>query len=205
MSQDSSGMMKKESVILIAIGALVIGFLGGIVFSIYKSPIPQTVGVAPSAQQSGQQKAALSQQQASQIMALEQEVVTNPNNGTAWTQLGNTYFDTDNYAKAINAYEKSVALLPNNANVLTDLGVMYRKSGMPDKALENFDKAIVADPKHETARLNKGIVLISDLNDAENAMAAWEGLAKVNPNAKAPNGQTITQFLETMRQNLSQQ
>ncbi len=71
-------------------------------------------------------------------------------------QLGNAYFDADQFQKAIAAYEKSLAIDPGNPNVWTDLGVMYRRNKQPRKAVEAFSKAMAADPKHEVSRMNKG-------------------------------------------------
>jgi tetratricopeptide (TPR) repeat protein len=101
------------------------------------------------------------------------------NSGIAgsWTQLGNTYFDSDLYEKSIEAYRKSLSLEPNNPDVWTDLGIMYRLSGHPVKAIEAFDRAMVIDPKHENSRFNKGVVLLNDLEDEVSASREWEDLS----------------------------
>jgi cytochrome c-type biogenesis protein CcmH/NrfG len=138
----------------------------------------------------------LTPQQASQILALEQEVAANPQDGEAWTQLGHVYFDTDNPDKAIRAYTKSLEINPNDANVLTDLGVMYRRAGFFQEALAVFDKARAIAPKHEQSRFNKGIVLMYDLGDINGAIAAWEELLEVNPQAQASNGVPVSQFID---------
>ena len=71
------------------------------------------------------------------------------------------------------------------------MGVMYRRSGKPRQAIEAFDKAIEVDPSHEISRLNKGIVLMHDLDDIQGAIKVWEELVKVNPSAKTSTGQLI--------------
>ena len=128
-------------------------------------------------------------------------MLTNPDNIEAWTQLGNHYFDTGNFAKAINAYNKSLALNPNNANVLTDLGVMYRRNGNPVEAVASFDKAIAVDPNHQTARFNKGIVQLNDLNDRAGAIKTWQELVAIKPDATAPNGQLISEIILEIQKN----
>ena len=149
-------------------------------------------------QQQSQPAPNFSNQQATQILSLEQEVAVNPTNVRAWIQLGNVYFDTNNYSKAIRAYEKSLELSPDNPNVLTDLGVMYRRNGRSDKALEAFDRAIAVDPTHEQSRFNKGIVLNYDMRDREGAIKAWEDLLRVNPNAMAPDGLPISEAIKKL-------
>ena len=133
------------------------------------------------------------------IASLEDETAKNPQNTKAWVQLGNEYFDSSQHEKAIWAYRKSLELDPNNANVWTDLGVMYRRSGQPKAAIEAFDKAIQVDPKHEPSRLNKGIVLLHDMQDFEGAIAAWEDLLAVNPIAMGPTGRSVDEMVQSMK------
>ena len=133
------------------------------------------------------------------IAALERQTKANPNNTQAWTELGNAYFDSGQYEASISAYRKSLELDPSNPNVWTDMGVMYRRSGKPEEAIKAFDQAIAADPKHEVSRMNKGIVLLHDLNDFDGAIRAWEGLLEVNPLAMAPNGVSIDQMVVQLK------
>ena len=194
--------VKKETMLIVALIALVVGFLGGIFYSAFQSGPTgsvQTSSAPPRPpQQQQQQQPNLSNEQARNILSLEQEVAVNPTNVDAWTQLGNVYFDTNNFPKAIRAYEKSLELSPNNPNVLTDLGVMYRRNGQPEKAVAAFDRAMAIAPSHEQSRFNKGIVLRYDMNDREGAVKAWEELLKVNPNAVAPNGQPISEAIKSL-------
>lgn len=192
-------MVKKETMLIVALVALVIGFLGGIFYSALQSPsggVPKvSAPTAPPPQQSQQN---MSNEQAKAILSLEQEVAANPSNVDAWVQLGHIYFDTGNPPKAIRAYEKSLELRPDDPNVLTDLGVMYRRNGQPEKAIEAFDRAMTINPNHEQSRFNKGIVLRYDFNDREGAIKAWEELIKINPNALAPNGQPVSEAIKSL-------
>ncbi len=189
---------KKETVLLIGLGCLIIGFLSGIVFSIYKTPAGAGVAKVATGQPEAQ-PGKLTAEQAQLLLQLELEVQKNPQNTEAWTNLGHLYFDSDQADKAITAYNKSLALAPNNADVLTDLGVMYRRAGNPQQAVASFDRAIQANAKHETARFNKGIVLLYDLKDQPGAIAAWQGLVSLNPMATAPNGQLISEMLKEIQ------
>jgi cytochrome c-type biogenesis protein CcmH/NrfG len=134
------------------------------------------------------------------IQALERETSENPDHVEGWIQLGNAYFDTDQYEKAIAAYRKSLAIDPKNPNVWTDMGVMYRRRGEPQKAVEAFDQAAEMDPKHEISRFNKGIVLLHDLKDMEGAVKVWEDVLRINPFARAPNGQPLMELVTRVRE-----
>ena len=193
------GYIKKETMWFIALVALAFGFLAGIVFSVYKSG-PSPAAVTPQAVQQQGQAPAVDPQITQKILALEKEVVAHPDNMEAWTQLGNYYFDSDNPGKAIEAYNKSLALNPNNADVLTDLGVMYRRNGNPKEAIAAFDRATAVDPSHPTARFNRGIVQLYDLKDRDGAIKTWEELVKLHPDAKAPNGQPVTEIIKTVKE-----
>ncbi|MGW8160669.1 MAG: tetratricopeptide repeat protein [Desulfobulbales bacterium] len=195
--KNTEGYIKKETTLVIALIAVVVGFLGGIFYSAIQSDTGGTVQTV-SAPVQQQQQSQLTSEQAKNILTLEQEVATNPTNVNAWIQLGNVYFDTDNYDNAIRAYEKSLELSPNNAYVLTDLGVMYRRSGQPQKALESFDRAIAIVPSLEQASINKGIVLLYDLQDRDGAKKAWEALLKINPNATTADGQSLREAVDKL-------
>ena len=195
-AKQSARTVTRETLYLVAGACLLIGFLGGIVFSVYKSPAP--VAQNGSAPQGGGQ-AQLTPEQANAMVNLEREVAANPKNGEAWTQLGHLYFDSNQPQKAINAYTRSLAITPDNADVLTDLGVMYRSNNEPKKAIESFDKAIAVNPRHETARFNKGVVLLYDLKDKEGAIKNWEELVAINPMAAGPNGQQVAAMLAELK------
>ena len=194
--------VRKETLYMVSLLCLALGFFGGVLFGMFNSdsPLPGQSAAPVQSSPVPQSNIDLS----SNISMLENAVATQPDNVNAWIELGNNYFDTNQYEKSIQAYNKALALNPNNANVWTDMGVMYRRSGQPQEALRAFNKAIEADPKHETSRFNKGIVLLHDLKDIQGAIQAWEGLMKVNPVAMAPNGQSVDQLVVGLKQQAGQ-
>jgi cytochrome c-type biogenesis protein CcmH/NrfG len=197
MSDDK--MVKQDFMIIVSLVALVAGFLIGVVFSSLQSTNPTPQVAQQQSLPPGSQGGGISPEQAGQILALENQVAANPQDLQAWTNLGNLYFDTNRFAKAINAYTRSLELDPNNADVWTDLGVMYRRSNQPDEAVKTFDRAISLTPTHEPSRFNKGLVLLNDLHDKAGARQAWEDLLTINPLAMAPNGQSVKEMLESVK------
>ena len=194
----ADGYVKKESLVLIVLIALIAGFAGGVLFTIYKSSSGLPIhGSAP--QQPAKEEQDMSAGYATEIFELERRTVEKPDDVEAWTHLGHLYFDSSNYDKAILAYNKSLEFKPDNADVWTDLGVMYRRSGHPEEAITAFDRAIEIDPHHETSLFNKGIVLMHDLNDKEGAIKAWEKLVSINPNAQTPTGQSVRELINKVR------
>jgi tetratricopeptide (TPR) repeat protein len=133
------------------------------------------------------------------IEALQKRASENPDDQYIWTELGNAYFDSDQYLKSIDAYQRSLEIDPSNANVWTDMGIMYRRIGEYSKALEAFDRAMSENPSHQMSRFNKGIVLFYDLEDRIGAFQSWDQLAKTNPNFRTPDGRTIVQMMRDLR------
>lgn len=174
--------------------AYIAGLISGVLLTIYKT------GDTPAADPHPHIAQQAPPDVSNRIAELELKTSQNPGNAADWIQLGNLYFDADLPEKSIAAYNKALAVNPNSADVWTDQGVMYRKTGQFDKAIACFDKAVQVDPKHEIARFNKGIVLMHEMNDLPGAMQAWEELLAVNPLAMAPNGQSIDEMIQRMKQ-----
>jgi cytochrome c-type biogenesis protein CcmH/NrfG len=196
--ESGNGYVKKETMLIAILISLGVGFLGGATLSAFKFSEGESVP-AQSPQQQATQSDVTTPDLTNKISALEKETSLKPEDVGGWIQLGNLYFDTNQYEEAINAYKKALELDPNNPNVWTDLGVMYRRSGKPSQAIEAFDNAVESDPSHEISRLNKGIVLMHDLNDIEAAIKVWEELVKVNPSAKTSSGQLIKDVITGFR------
>ncbi len=196
MSNTKKNSAKDTLLIYIAI-AFLAGFLSGGAFTVYKLDTGENGSTT--------QQSKMSDQQLQAIAHLEEDVAQDPDTFQAWTQLANLYFDTGQYEKAVNAYETSLRLHAGNADIWTDLGVMYRRIKQPQKAIEAFDKAIAMDPSHEISRLNKGIVLMYDLNAAEDAIQSWENLLRINPDAKIGSGESVREFVDHLKQEIGKQ
>ena len=177
----------------------VFGFLSGIAFTVYKGGTPASTPQTTTNGQAQSQKDETKQA----IINLEAEVTANPENFQNWISLGHLYYDSNQPEKAIGAYTKSLEFHSGDANLLTDLGVMYRRTKQPEKAIESFNQAIAKDPSHLPSRFNKGIVLMYDLDDSAGAIASWEELLKIDPEAKTANGQHIHNFVDQIKADLA--
>jgi cytochrome c-type biogenesis protein CcmH/NrfG len=188
------GYIKSENVIWFVAVSLLVGFVSGVAFGIYKTGT--LTNLNPSSR-----PAAMNAEQQEAIDMLKAQTRKNPGDAAAWIQLGHSYFDANLFEQAIAAYTKALAIDPQNADVWTDLGVMYRRSGNPQKAVEAFDRAIKIDPRHQVSRFNKGVVLLHDLHDEEGALKAWESLLAINPEAKTPSGQPLRNLIDQIKKN----
>jgi cytochrome c-type biogenesis protein CcmH/NrfG len=203
--------MKKETVILMVVTAFLIGFITGATVAILRGtkgaekvamvqkPQMAPPGAPAPALPAPPPPARNPVEVASQIQTLKEIVKKEPKNLTAWAELGNLYFDSDQPKEAIEAYSRYLAVKPDNPDVRTDMGIMYRKLGQFDKALEEFRKAAQSDPKHVNSRYNIGLVLLHDKQDMKGAIMAWEDYLKVDPNSeRAQRIRSQTEKMKTM-------
>ncbi len=192
MGQGESMAKNKDQIILTRSAAMIfasiiftLGFFAGAGTAVFKA------GPSRPMEASSVQEGDL----ATMAAALESTVATDPADTGAWTKLGNIYYDTDQYQKAIHAYSKAIETGGENPAVLCDLGVMYRKTGQPETAIKTFDRALAQDPAFQPAYMNKGIVLVNDMNDQEKAIKVWEELLRINPLAMASKEQTLEELI----------
>jgi cytochrome c-type biogenesis protein CcmH/NrfG len=179
--------MKKETAILAIVIAFVVGFVSGATIAILKvkgggekaaiMQKPQmSPQMAPMPTPPGPSPAELSLK----IQTLKDIVKKDPKNLSAWVELGDLYFDSDQPREAIEAYSQYLAVKPDNPDVRTDMGIMFRKLGEFNRALEEFRKAVQSDPNHINSRYNIGLVLLHDKQDIKGAINAWEEYLKVD-------------------------
>ncbi|PID71780.1 MAG: hypothetical protein CSB34_05765 [Desulfobulbus propionicus] len=169
--------------------SLLIGFVGGVMYSAYHIPTP-----SPQVQ--------TEQNKQEEIASLEFKTQQNPDDVGAWIQLGHAYFDSDQFQKAIAAYEKVLKLTPGDTSVMTDLGIMYRRAHQPEQAIALFDQVLQLEPDHPQAQFNKGVVLFNDVKDKQAALSEWKKLVQRNPQAQTPSGSLVKDLITQLeRQN----
>lgn len=184
-SLSQGGKISKTTLIIAVVLAF---FLGGYAGSLVTKHLGK--GGAEQTQQASPEITA-------EIQKLEALTRKEPGNLSAWTSLGNLYFDTHQHEKSIYAYERSLSLNPRDPDVLTDLGVMYLSVHQAQKALDSFDKAISIDPKHQIAHLNKGFALM-EMGRKSEARASWQKLLQLNPKAALKDGTPVSTLIRDM-------
>ncbi len=177
---------------VLAIICLVVGVAIGYLVRGSASPgstTAQTAANAPAAMGGGmggmqqpptqEQMKHMAEKQAEPLLA---QLKDKPNDPQLLYQIGNIYYDTQNYPEAIGYYEKSLAQNPNSPDVRTDMGTAYFYSGDVDKALSEFALVLKQNPTHANALFNQGMVLWKGKMDVAGAVAAWKKLLETNPN-----------------------
>lgn len=179
----------------IAVACLVIGFVGGVLYSTL-TPGPGATGGASAPGPAVSPTGKVTPEMRGRIFALEQQVSADPKDLGAWLELGNAYFDTGNPKEALRAYGKYLDANPGNPDVWTDMGIMYREFRQPAEAIKCFDRALTVNPDHQQSRYNKGVVLLHDLQDVEAALKEWRILAEKNPEFRTQDGRSIKDMVQ---------
>jgi tetratricopeptide (TPR) repeat protein len=191
--------MRADAIVFGIAGAL-FGLIVGWVLGSQQTSARARVA-APVAQAAPAQQAAAPPQAApvdpARVKALEEAAAKSPRDVQPRVQLGNIFFDAEQYPQAITWYEQALALNPNDTNVSTDLGVAYYYTNQPDRALAQFDKSLAIDPKHVKTLLNVGIVRAFGKQDLAGAGQAWQLVVDLAPDS--PEGQAAKKGLEGIK------
>ena len=131
------------------------------------------------------------------MTALQDAAAKNPKDTQSRVQLGNIFFDAEQYSQSITWYEQALAINPRDANVSTDLGVAYYYTNQPDRALTQFDHSLSIDPKHVKTLLNVGIVRAFGKQDLAGAGQAWQQVVDLAPGS--PEGMAAKKGLEGIK------
>lgn len=156
------------------------------------APVAQTQAQAPPP--AGSQAIPLDPQR---VKALESVAQQNPRDAQPRIQLGNMYFDAEQYPQAITWYAQAVALDNRDPNVSTDLGVAYYYTNQPDRAIEQFTHSLSLDARHTKTLLNLGIVRAFGKQDLAGAQQAWEQVVAIAPSS--PEAQAAQKGLDGLK------
>ena len=185
--------MKAESVAF-AVAGMCFGIILGWVLATQeaaRSPAAPAVPAAAPAATGQRQAPALDE---ARVRALQAAIEQDPRNAGNFAQLGNAYFDAEQWPNAIDSYERSLKLDPNNADVSTDLGVSYYYTNRTDDALAQFERSLKMSPNHTKTLLNKGIVLAFGKENLQAAAEEWKKVVALSPDS--PEGQAARRALE---------
>ena len=115
------------------------------------------------------------------IAELQAAVDKDPENPKLLTALGNSWYDREDWDRAIATYEKARRKAPDDANLLSDLGAAYRNRGEFKRAVTLFEKAREHDKEHWQSLLNLVLIHAYDLHDRAGAQRWFDELKRRYP------------------------
>ncbi|HTR03143.1 MAG TPA: tetratricopeptide repeat protein [Thermoanaerobaculia bacterium] len=115
------------------------------------------------------------------VAELRQTLDRDPENPEILMDLGNAYYDQDDWDDAIACYEKARRKAPKNPNLLSDLGAAHRNRGEFELAVAFFQKAREANPDHWQSLLNWLLVEAYDRRDPKAAQPLFDEVKRRYP------------------------
>lgn len=153
---------------------------------------PQATVPAPPPLQQLQQAAE------TQAAVLLTQLKSDPNNATLLQNVGDIYYDSQQYPSAIEYYQRALNVQPSNTSVRTDMATAIWYTGNADGAITEFKKSLTFEPTKANTLFNLGIVLWQGKHDGPGATAAWQKLLATNPSYE--NKEKVQQLIAEAKQ-----
>jgi tetratricopeptide (TPR) repeat protein len=174
-----------------AVICLLVGIAGGWFIRGSQSPVaaaPDTASASAPAMgnaNGGAQAPTPAQMQKmadTQAGPLIEKLKADPANAALLENIGNTYYDAQQFPTAIDYYQRALQVQPANTGVRTDMATAYWYTGNADAAIAEFQKSLSYEPNKANTLFNLGIVEWQGKMDISNAVATWQKLLDTNPN-----------------------
>ena len=116
---------------------------------------------------------------------LIEKLKADPANAGLLENIGNIYYDAQQFPTAIDYYQRALKVQPSNTGVRTDMATAYWYTGDADTAIAEFLKSLSYEPNKPNTLFNLGIVEWQGKMDIDKAVATWQKLLDTNPNYEA--------------------
>src|SRR5664279_3325545 len=173
----------------LAVICLLVGIAGGWFIRGSQSPaaaLPETasasapaMGTSPGAQTPS--PAEMQKMADTQAGPLIEKLKADPANAGLLENIGNVYYDAQQYPTAIDYYQRALKSEPKNTGVRTDMATAYWYTGNADAAISEFQKSLSYEPTKPNTLFNLGIVEWQGKMDIDKATATWQKLLDTNP------------------------
>jgi tetratricopeptide (TPR) repeat protein len=178
---------------VLAVICLLVGIAGGWFIRGSQSPAAARETVSASAPAAADANAgtptptpaAMQKMADTQAGPLLEKLKEDPANAGLLANLGNVYYDAQQFPTAIDYYQRALKTEPANTGVRTDMATAYWYLGNADAAIAEFQKSLSYEPNKANTLFNLGIVEWQGKMDIDKAVATWQKLLDTNPNYEA--------------------
>jgi cytochrome c-type biogenesis protein CcmH/NrfG len=143
------------------------------------APAPTGMGGAMNAQPTPEQLKMMADKQAAPLI---EKLKSDPNNPDLLANIGNFYYDAQQYPIAVDYYGRALKVKPADAAVRTDMATADWYMGNADAAIAEFNKALTYEPNKPNTLFNLGLVKWQGKMDINGAVADWKKLLATSPN-----------------------
>lgn len=144
------------------------------------SPMPSAADANPASTAPTPEQ--MKQMADTQAAPLLEKLKANPNDAGLLQNIGNMYYDAQQFPTAIDYYQRALKVEPANTSARTDMATAYWYMGNADTAIAEFQKSLAYDPNKADTLLNLGVVEWQGKMDIDKAVATWQKLLDTNPN-----------------------
>ena len=130
------------------------------------------------------------------LRELERHATEHPEHMEVRVQIGNAYFEMQQYQTAATWYESALDLDPTNVDVNNNLGTALFGAREVERSIEVLDRSLELKRDHPVALQNLGWVYFST-NRHREAVDFWERLIRVHPEYE--NVEAVKEHLKTAR------
>jgi tetratricopeptide (TPR) repeat protein len=117
-----------------------------------------------------------------QAAPMIEKLKADPKNPDLLVNVGNSYYDAQQYPVAVDYYGRALEIKTSDAAVRTDMATAYWYMGDTDRAIAEFNKSLSYEPNKANTLFNLGLVKWRGKMDVNGAVADWEKLLATNPN-----------------------
>lgn len=114
------------------------------------------------------------------IQAFLSALQLEPDNASAYNQLGMSYQACGQYDEALEAYRQLLARMPGNAVAYNNIASVLQVQGHLDAALENYRHALTSAPYFDYAHFNMGTCLMI-MGRHDDALNSFAETIRLNP------------------------
>ena len=117
-----------------------------------------------------------------QVGPLLEKLKADPANAELLENIGNIYYDAQQFPTAIEYYQRALKVQPANTGVRTDMATAIWYTGNADTAIAEFQESLSYEPNKPDTLFNLGVVEWQGKMDINQALATWQKLLDTNPN-----------------------
>ncbi len=103
-----------------------------------------------------------------------------PDDPKQLADIGDTYFEKQNFEQAMIVYEKTLKLNPNDVDTHNDLALTYLYTNRPEKAILTIKKGTEINPAYQRIWLTQGFILLS-LKKQEEGIQSLKKAVEIDP------------------------